>query len=148
MPGLSGQARKVLVDLNELSGGRVRGTRYSFLGGCCDTALGADVKPSEELCPSETAEESRHGGAIMGRRRRFIIGESSQVRSGLIITGMALILVVLLNLSLHVTRVRASAQVAAVSPQLAPILDPHNRLEFLLGLGPTRSIRNPNFGLP
>lgn len=93
------------------------------------------VEPSEDPYPSETADESRHDGEVMGRRHRFVIDGSRQLRSGLIITGMALVLVVLVNLSLHGARVQASEQVAAVSPQLATILDAHNRLELFLGLG-------------
>lgn len=99
-----------------------------------DTASAPDRSPANPPA-AEPARESASSVELMGRRRRFLIDGSTQVRSGLIITGIALILVVLVNLSLHGARMQALEQIATVSPQLVPVIESHNQFELYLGLG-------------
>jgi len=72
--------------------------------------------------------------SLFGQRRRFLIHRASQLRAALIITGVALVLVVLLNLSLQSSRVQSTAAIASVSPELGSILQAQNRFELVLGI--------------
>jgi signal transduction histidine kinase len=56
------------------------------------------------------------------------------MRAAIVVTGVALLLVVLLNLSLQASRTQATAAIVAESPNLAPILQAQNRFELLLGI--------------
>jgi signal transduction histidine kinase len=63
-----------------------------------------------------------------------LIHRASQLLAALIITGVALVLVVLLNLSLHSSRIQSTAAIATVSPELGSILQAQNRFELMLGI--------------
>jgi signal transduction histidine kinase len=56
------------------------------------------------------------------------------MRAAIVVTAVALLLVVLLNLSLQASRTQATAAIVAASPDLGPILDAQNRFELLLGV--------------
>jgi hypothetical protein len=93
--------------------------------------------PAEEPGPhpEPTPGSGRRGRpSLFGQRRRFLIHRASQLRAALIITGVALILVVLLNLSLQSSRIQSTAAIAAVSPELGSILQAQNRFELGLGI--------------
>jgi len=71
---------------------------------------------------------------ILGLRRRFLVDRKSQLRAGLLTTGMTLVLLVLLNISLHASREQSTANILADAPELAPMLQSQSLLEFVLVL--------------
>ena len=71
---------------------------------------------------------------ILGLRRRFLVDRKSQLRAGLLTTGMTLVLLVLLNISLHSSREQSTANILADAPELAPMLQSQSLLEFGLVL--------------
>jgi nitrogen fixation/metabolism regulation signal transduction histidine kinase len=56
------------------------------------------------------------------------------MRSAVIVTSVALVLVTLLNVSLHTTRVHSERAVAGQSPELQQLLVAHARFELLLAI--------------
>jgi hypothetical protein len=67
---------------------------------------------------------------VLGQRRRFIIDRRSQLRAAALTTAAALVLLVLLNLSLHGARARSAAVVLHDAPELAPLIRSQNRTEL------------------
>jgi hypothetical protein len=71
---------------------------------------------------------------VLGARRHFLVDKRSQLRACFMATSVTLVLLVLLNLSLHSARSQGTAAVLAKSPELEALLAEHNRWEFQLGL--------------
>jgi hypothetical protein len=71
---------------------------------------------------------------LLGQRRRFVVHWPSQMRSAVIVTSVALVLVTLLNVSLHTTRVQSERAVAGQSTELQQLLEAHARFELLLAI--------------
>lgn len=76
----------------------------------------------------------RERESTLGKRRRFIVHRASQLRTALLVTATAALLLTLLNVTLHVARSQATRAVVADSPKLLPILVEQNRFELILGL--------------
>jgi hypothetical protein len=92
-----------------------------------------DAEP-EIPSPPVPAADSRVRRAIrvLGLRRRFLVDHRFQLRAGFLIAGTVLILLVLLNVSLHAARQQATAAVVVEAPEVAPMLHAQNRLELML----------------
>jgi hypothetical protein len=71
---------------------------------------------------------------ILGQRRHFLVHRRSQLRAALLATGLALAVVVPLNLVLHAARSQATAAAAGDIPELAAVLNRQARFELMLSL--------------
>jgi len=82
----------------------------------------------------EVPARARKALRVLGQRRRFLIDPRSQLRAAVLTTGITLILLVLLNLSLHASRQQATATAVANAPEVESLLRSQGRLEFTLVL--------------
>jgi len=101
------------------------------------------ARPAEPVCrspaprrrpdvPSETAR--RPTRSVLGQRRRFLVDWKAQLRAASLSAGVALVLVLLLNLSLHVGRSRSADDLMRVAPELAELARSQDRVELSLVL--------------
>ena len=91
---------------------------------------------SETPLDSVPTPRTRPGGlrGLIGRRRRFLVDPREQLRASAMVMGAALMLVVLLNLSLHSARTQNAASVLAMSPELTETVETKNSIELVLVL--------------
>ena len=107
-------------------------TERSFEASSDSGQAGTRLDSAAVLAPRESESVGRRALRVLGLRRRFLVDRRSQIRAGLLTTGMTLILLVLLNVSLYSSREQATARVVADAPELSALLQSQNRLEFVL----------------
>lgn len=90
-------------------------------------AVSPDTAAATEMMPG-----NRRGWRVMGLRRRFLVDRRSQLRAGLLTSAVALVLLLLLNLSLYSVRSRQTAALAGDIPELDSLLRAQDRAEFSL----------------
>jgi len=71
---------------------------------------------------------------ILGQRKRFLVHRPTQLRAAMIVSGVALLLVSLLNFGLHAARSHATAAISKDAPELVSMLEAQNRFELILGI--------------
>ncbi len=96
-----------------------------------ETGTGA---PAASTQPQKRLGKIAYFIDIMGKRRQFIVHRKSQLRASFMTSAVVLVLLVLLNLSLHSARARSAAAVLQDAPELADMVAAQNRFEFLLGV--------------
>jgi len=91
--------------------------------------LSQPVADSPDLGPAR-----RTGRRPLGQRRSFLVDRRYQVRAGLLAVGVVLILLLLVNLTLHSARVKSSEAAQASAPALAEWIQAQDRWERNLAL--------------
>ena len=84
---------------------------------------------------SRQSELSPGRQPILGQRKRFLVHRPTQLRAALIVSGVALLLVALLNFGLHAARTQATAAISKDAPELVSMLEAQNHFELILGIG-------------
>lgn len=94
--------------------------------------------PAPRTTPPTPAERSKgEYGTLRGlwRRRIFLVDKRTQLRAAVLTTSVTFILLVLLNVSLTITRDEATERSLADYPEFAAAIREENRVESLLVLG-------------
>jgi methyl-accepting chemotaxis protein len=87
---------------------------------------------AEENSLNGSGEVRRVKRGFLGQRRRYLVDRKSQLRASALILGTALILIVVLNLSLHSARTSSTAALVAEHPGLETVLTTEGRIELVL----------------
>jgi len=90
--------------------------------------------PEREPHPSLESELSHSRQPILGQRKRFLVHRPTQLRAALIVSGVAFLLISLLNFGLHAARSQATAAISKDAPELVSMLEAQNRFELILGI--------------
>ena len=82
----------------------------------------------------DLGQERRTGRRPLGQRRSFLVDRRYQVRAGLLAVGVVLILLLVVNLTLHSARVKSSEAALASAPALTEWIQAQDRWERNLAL--------------
>lgn len=95
-----------------------------------------DIVDSRTGTTARTSTEALASGALqtMLRRRRFIVDRRYQLRVSLLAVSVALVLLVLLNLSLFFSARQNASAAAVVAPELGEFIRSQDRIQFGLVL--------------
>jgi methyl-accepting chemotaxis protein len=80
----------------------------------------------------DSGKARRVMGGFLGQRRRYLVDRKTQLRASALILGTALVLIVLLNLSLHSARTSSAAVIVSEQPGLENVLTVEGRVELVL----------------
>ena len=94
------------------------------------------VERPPEARKSESVQSAKEPGihtkGIMGRRRQFLVERRSQLRAGVLACTVVLVLLVVINVALHSSRMQSTARILTDAPELQELFHTQNNLEFAL----------------